>query len=187
MNKKIKTSKKGATGEPTILDVIIETPKGSRNKFKYDSTSRMFKLSKVLPEGMSFPYDFGFVPSTVGDDGDPLDVLVLMDEPTSPGCLVRCRLIGVIEGEQSEKGGKPERNDRLLAVALESQEHQDIKKLKDLEERENGEIEEFFVNYHRKTGSQFRPLSRKGPNAAERLVKKGSRRGGRRARPWRRL
>ena len=105
MSKRAKLSKKGVAGKPTILDVIIETPKGSRNKFKYDSTSRMFKLSKVLPEGMMFPYDFGFVPSSTGGDGDPLDVLVLMDEPTFPGCLLECRLIGVIEAEQVQDCG----------------------------------------------------------------------------------
>src|SRR5689334_2298163 len=120
MNKKEKSSKKSAAPiKPASIDVIIETPKGSRNKFKYDSTSRMFKLSKVLPEGMMFPYDFGFVPSTIGDDGDPLDILVLMDEPTFPGCLLECRLIGVIEAEQEENHEK-ERNDRLVAVAQQS-------------------------------------------------------------------
>jgi inorganic pyrophosphatase len=88
------------------VKVIIETPKGSRNKFKYDPALRMFKLSKVLPEGMVFPYDFGFVPSTKGDDGDPVDVLVLMDEPTFPGCLLECRLVGVLEAGQEEKKKK---------------------------------------------------------------------------------
>ncbi len=81
------------------LNVIIETAKGSRNKFKYDEKLRFYRLSKVLPRGMSFPFDFGFVPSTKGEDGDPIDVLLLMDEPVFPGCLVIPRLIGVIEGK----------------------------------------------------------------------------------------
>jgi inorganic pyrophosphatase len=68
------------------LTVIIETPKGSRNKYAYDPKERIYGLRKVLPAGMAFPYDFGFVPSTIADDGDPLDVLVLMDEPAFPGC-----------------------------------------------------------------------------------------------------
>ena len=92
----------GVSAEDSV-NVIIETPKGSRNKFKYDPDLRMFKLSKVLPEGMVFPYDFGFVPSTKGEDGDPVDVLVLADEPTFPGCLLECRLVGVLEAEQEEK------------------------------------------------------------------------------------
>ncbi|MFN8470923.1 MAG: inorganic diphosphatase [Anaerolineae bacterium] len=107
------------------LTVIIETPKGSRNKYKYDEKKRLFTLSKVLPAGASFPFGFGFVPSTRGQDGDPLDVLVLMDSPAFAGCLLECRLIGVIEAEQSEDG-KKERNDRLIAVAAQSREHKDI-------------------------------------------------------------
>src|SRR5918912_4248095 len=91
------------------LNVIIETPKGSRNKFDYDEETGLFKIGGVLPAGASFPFDFGFVPSTVGGDGDPLDVLVLMDDPAFPGCLVAARLIGVIQAEQTEKDGKTER------------------------------------------------------------------------------
>src|SRR5882762_87013 len=84
-----------------ILRVVIETPKGSRNKFAFDPDQHVFELKKVLPTGMAFPYDFGFVPSTEAEDGDPIDVLVLMDEPAFPGCVLKCRTIGVIEGEQS--------------------------------------------------------------------------------------
>src|SRR3954469_6625001 len=86
------------------LNVIIETPKGSRNKFDFDEELGLFKLGGVLPAGAVFPFDFGFVPATRGGDGDPLDVLVLMDEPAFVGCLVAARLIGVIEAEQAEGG-----------------------------------------------------------------------------------
>src|ERR1700758_381556 len=99
-----------------VLQVIIETPKGSRNKFAFDPDQRVFALRKVLPAGMIFPYDFGFLPRTQADDGDPIDVLLLMDEPAYPGVAVRSRLIGVIKGEQLD-GKKKIRNDRLLAVA----------------------------------------------------------------------
>src|SRR5438477_8746833 len=109
------------------LNVIIETPKGSRNKFNFNSQLGLFELGKVLPKGMSFPYDFGFVPSTEGDDGDPLDVLVLMDEPAFPGCKVVCRLIGVIEAVQSKKDGEWIRNDRLIALAEVSQNDKDTR------------------------------------------------------------
>ena len=74
------------TGE---LRVVIETPKGSRNKYDYDPDCDCLELATVLPEGMSFPYDFGFVPSTLGEDGDPLDILILMDAPVVPGCVIR--------------------------------------------------------------------------------------------------
>src|SRR2546423_3385818 len=110
------------------LNVIIETPKGSRNKFNYDDKLNLFKLGGVLPSGAVFPFDFGFVPSTVGGDGDPLDVLVLMDEPAFTGCLVAVRLIGVIEAEQTEKG-ETERNDRLIGVAAKARDHKGVRSL----------------------------------------------------------
>jgi inorganic pyrophosphatase len=86
--------------------VVVETPKGSRNKYAFHPDNRVFELKKVLPAGMALPYDFGFLPSTKGGDGDPLDVLVLMDEPAFPGCVLKCRVIGVIEGEQGNKKKK---------------------------------------------------------------------------------
>src|SRR6202030_2361459 len=99
-----------------LLQVIVETPKGSRNKFSFDPEQEIFALKKVLPAGMVFPYDFGFLPKTIAPDGDPIDVLLLMDEPAFPGIAVRARLIGIIEGEQMD-GKKRIRNDRLVAVA----------------------------------------------------------------------
>ena len=113
-----------------LFHVVVETPKGRGNKYAFDPDNRVFELKKVLPAGMAFPYDFGFLPSTKGGDGDPLDVLVLMDEPAFPGCVLRCRVIGVIEGEQGNKK-KRERNDRI--VALEQQNHSwaDIKQIRD--------------------------------------------------------
>jgi inorganic pyrophosphatase len=83
---------------------IIETPKGFRNKFDYEPESNLFMLGGLLPEGMMFPFDFGFIPSTVGDDGDPLDILVMMDAPAHVGCLIDVRIIGIIKAEQTEDG-----------------------------------------------------------------------------------
>src|SRR5919112_6401161 len=101
------------------LTVIIETPKGSQNKYTYEPRFAAFVLDGVLPAGAVFPFDFGFVPSTIGDDDDPLDLLVLMDAAAFSGCIVPSRLIGVIEAEQTENG-KTFRNDRLIAVATKS-------------------------------------------------------------------
>jgi hypothetical protein len=103
------------------LRVVIETPKGSRNKYDYDPDCDCMELGTVLPEGMRFPYDFGFVPSTLGDDGDPLDILILMDEPVMPGCVIKARPIGAIEAKQKAKGEDWERNDRLIGIAVHSQ------------------------------------------------------------------
>src|SRR5437870_5086747 len=95
---------------------VIEATQGTRHKLKYRAEWNAFVLDGVLPLGLSFPYDFGFLPSTLGDDGDPLDVLVLADEALPLGALAPVRIVGVIEAEQQEKGGRAERNDRLLAV-----------------------------------------------------------------------
>src|SRR5438477_11312541 len=114
-----------------ILRVVVETPKGSRNKFAFDPDQHLFQLKKVLPTGMAFPYDFGFVPSTEAEDGDPIDVLILMDEPAFPGCVLTCRPIGVIEGEQGDKKDK-KRNDRIVAVQQDAHSWASIKTMDDL-------------------------------------------------------
>ncbi|HYY59648.1 MAG TPA: inorganic diphosphatase [Pyrinomonadaceae bacterium] len=157
------------------LNVIIETPKGSRNKFNYDEEFRLFKLGGVLPAGAVFPFDFGFLPETVGGDGDPLDVLVLMEESAFAGCLVRSRLIGVIEAEQTEEDGETTRNDRLIAVAANSRSHRDLRSLEDLNANMVEEIEHFFVSYNEIKGKRFRPLGRFGPERAEKLVEEAIR------------
>jgi inorganic pyrophosphatase len=151
------------------LNVVIETPKGHRNKFKFDEGRGLFLLSGVLPAGAVFPFDFGFVPSTEGGDGDPLDVLVVMDEPAFVGCLVPSNLIGVIEAEQTQ-GGKTERNDRLIAVYANSRNHRDIVSLDQINQNLVGEIEHFFVSYNQIKGKRFNPLGRHGPDRARRLV-----------------
>src|SRR4051812_24026807 len=109
-----------------LVDAVIETPRGCRNKFKYDEEADGYRLGSVLPSGLSFPYDFGFFPKTRAQDGDPLDVLILMDESAFPGCIVTTRLIGVLEAEQTEKK-KTVRNDRLIAVAESAHDYSDLK------------------------------------------------------------
>ena len=159
--------------ESEDLNVIIETPKGSRNKFNFDEELGLFKLSGVLPAGAVFPFDFGFVPSTQGGDGDPLDVLVLMDEPAFPGCLVPARLIGVIEAEQTERDGETTRNDRLIAVAADSHTHRDISALDQISPNLVNEIEHFFISYNEIKGKEFKPQGRAGPDRARQLVEEG--------------
>jgi inorganic pyrophosphatase len=153
-----------------LLRVVIETPKGSRNKFAYDPDDQVFELKKVLPVGMTFPYDFGFVPSTKADDGDPVDVLVLMDEPAFAGCVLLCRPIGVIEGEQHDNK-KTERNDRIVAIQEDAHSWADIKTIEDLGKQFLKELEEFFVTYHELAGKKYRVLGVKGPDQARKMVK----------------
>ena len=155
-----------------LLQVIIETPAGSRNKFAYDPDQGIFTLKAVLPAGMTFPYDFGFLPQTLAPDGDAIDVLLLMDEPAFPGIAVRARLIGVIEGEQIAPKMKPVRNDRLVAVAEMSHEYGHLKKLSELPKKLLKELEQFFVNYHQLEGKDYRLLGCKGKATAMELIKK---------------
>jgi inorganic pyrophosphatase len=154
-----------------LLQVIVETPKGSRNKFSFDTEQEIFSLKKVLPAGMAFPHDFGFLPKTMADDGDPIDVLLLMDEPAFPGVLVASRLIGVIEGEQVD-GKKRTRNDRLVAIADANHMYANIRKLNDLPKQFLRELEDFFVNYHKLEGKEYKLLGCKGIPEAETLIKK---------------
>ena len=177
------SKKKTALVDPTRLDpfdsadkqllrVVIETPKGSRNKFAFNADDHVFELKKVLPAGMAFPYDFGFVPSTLADDGDPVDVLVLMDEPAFPGCVLKCRPIGVIQGEQGDKKQKV-RNDRIIAVEKDAHSWAEIKGVGDLGKQFVRELEEFFVDYHRLSNETYRILGAKGTKSARKLIKSG--------------
>jgi inorganic pyrophosphatase len=157
-----------------ILQVIVETPKGSRNKFAFDPDQKVFALRKVLPAGMTFPYDFGFLPRTIAQDGDPIDVLLFMDEPAFPGVAVRARLVGIIEGEQLD-GKKKIRNDRLLAVAEMNHFYANIHRPEDLPKDFLRELEDFFVNYHKLEGKQYKLLGCKGSDTAQRAIDKARR------------
>jgi len=156
---------------PDLVQVVIETPKGSRNKYEFDPKLRTFTLSKVLPSGMVFPHDFGFIPSTEADDGDPVDVLILMDEPAFPGCVITSRLIGVIKGEET-KDRQTERNDRLVAVAEESYSHSNVKELEQLNKTCLEEVEAFFVNSQKEHGKKFKVLGIGDSKEAFRLLRR---------------
>jgi inorganic pyrophosphatase len=157
-----------------LVQVVVETPAGSRNKFSFDVEQGVFAHKMALPAGMAFPYDFGFLPQTLAPDGDPMDVLLLMDDPVFPGCAVRGRLIGVIEGQQVE-GKKKTRNDRLVVVAEATHRYANIRKIKDLPDKWTEEVEEFFVNYHNLAGKKYQLLGTKGVSEALRLIRKGRR------------
>jgi inorganic pyrophosphatase len=151
------------------LNVVVDTPKGSRNKYKFDEQDGQWRLSKVLPQGLSFPYDFGFLPSTRGEDGDPLDVLLLMDEAAFPGCVVPALLIGVLEAEQTEDG-KTVRNDRFVAVVETPYNPAEFRSLEEVSGQRLDEIEHFFVSYNQMEGRQFKPLARRGAVHAQKLL-----------------
>jgi len=119
-----------------------------------------------------FPFDFGFIPSTLGEDGDPLDILVLMDAPAHVGCLIDVRIIGIITAEQTEDG-KTEANDRLLGVAIHSYDHEDLESIADVSTTLLDQLEAFFVSYNKQRGKKFRVTGTGGPKKALRFLKDG--------------
>ncbi|HZR29171.1 MAG TPA: inorganic diphosphatase [Terriglobales bacterium] len=172
--KKQSENRTAASSDPNqgrTLRIIVETPRACRNKYKYEQKTGRLKLSKVMPEGMVFPYEFGFIPGTLAQDGDPLDVLVLTDEPTFPGCELDCRVLGVIKAEQTQDG-KQSRNDRLIAVAVQSLIYGQVEELSDLDETVLRQIEAFFVNYQKVRNIDFKILAREGVNSAMEMVER---------------
>jgi inorganic pyrophosphatase len=148
---------------------IVENPKGSQIKYKYDPETGLFLSGISLQGGMTFPFDFGFIPSTIAEDGDPLDVILLMDQPTFPGCLVQTYVIGVLEAVQIEDG-KSIRNDRLIAVHVKSIDYADIQNWQDLPHSIREQMESFFVYENDAKGRQFKPLDWRGPKTAFKLL-----------------
>src|SRR4051812_685506 len=158
------------TDEKKVINVVIETPCGSNNKYDYDQEHDYFKLNKILPFGVTFPLDFGFIPNTKGGDGDPLDVLVITDFPTATGAVIECRIIGVLIAQQKEKGTKPERNDRIIAVAKGSHRYAQVQSLKDLDAEFLDELVNFFQFYNESNDKKWKLLDTKNGNAAIKLI-----------------
>lgn len=154
-----------------LLNVIVETPKLSRNKYTYKPEFGLFECGRTLAAGMSFMFDFGFIPSTQAQDGDPLDIIVLMDQPAFAGCLVQTRIIGVLEAEQTENG-KTVRNDRLLGVHTLSAEYGRIERWDDLSNAFLEQIEIFFISKNEFEGKKFKPFGWKDADTAEQLFEK---------------
>jgi inorganic pyrophosphatase len=153
------------------INVVIETPRGSRSKFKYDSESRIFRLHKLLPVGLTFPFHFGFVPGTRGQDGDPLDVLVLLDVEVPVGTLVAGIVLGAIKATQTGHQDKTVRNDRLIAMA--DLEHQ-LTRCQSLEEVPHDQLldmEQFFINMNRQEGKRFEVMGRASAEEALGLIR----------------
>ena len=131
-----------AQPKPGILNVLIEIPGGSKNKYEFDKDLEAFALDRVLYSSVRYPYDYGFVPNTLADDGDPLDGMVMMDEPTFPGCVIPCRPIGMLE---MIDGG--DRDEKILCVPDKDPRYAHVKSLKDVAPHRLEEIAEFFRSY----------------------------------------
>ena len=149
---------------------MVESPKGFNQKFDYDPNVQRFKLSKILPAGLVFPFDFGMIPDTKGEDGDPLDVIVISESATFPGCLIDCRLIGAFRAEQTERDGRRMRNDRFVGIPGVSQLFPDISELSQLPESILNQLESFFRNYNEQAGKQFKVTARLNASQAAQLL-----------------
>jgi inorganic pyrophosphatase len=155
--------------ESGAVRAVIETPGGCPYKLKLDESLGLFTIDRVLPRGMAFPFDFGFFPGTRAEDGDPLDVMVLLEAPAYPGCVLPVRLIGVLEAEQVEEG-ETVRNDRLLAVLDAPKSPAKVHSLEDLPPGQLDQIEHFMLSFNRWAEREYHPLGRHGPEKARELL-----------------
>jgi inorganic pyrophosphatase len=155
------------------IHVVIETPQGSRNKYDYNNDTDSFELKKVLPSGTSFPLDFGFIPNTIGEDGDPLDVIIVSDSPFFPGCIVECRVVGVLVVKQKEKKAKAVRNDRFIAVPSNSLNFSNVRDIRDINKRLLNEVVHFFEYYNEMEGKKVQLIQKGNKSLAVRLIRKG--------------
>jgi inorganic pyrophosphatase len=161
-----------ARTEDGAIHVVVESPRGSAVKLKYDGDLEAFTLSRPLVEGIVYPCDWGFVPSTCAPDGDPLDAMVVWDRSTFPGILLTCRMIGVLGVEQNSKRhpGQRERNDRIIAVPIGSPRHSEVRTVDDLSDRLKTEIEAFFLASTALEHKDLKFMGWSGIEAAERLI-----------------
>ena len=154
-----------------MVNAVIETSKHARAKLDYDPDSGYYKLHDVLPEGLLFPFNFGFIPSTLAEDGDPLDVLVITDAVLPCNCFLMVRLLGVIEAEERTKEKRePNRNDRLVAVPSGDPAAASLQSIHDLRPEFLDQIERFFKSYGEFKGKEWKTLGRSGPDRAFALV-----------------
>lgn len=152
------------------VHVVVETPRGGRAKLAFDPKLHAFTLSKPLLAGLTYPYDWGFIPSTKAADGDPLDVLVIHDASTYPGLVLTCTPIGILEVVQ-RKNGKKERNDRIFAVPDRSPFEGDLRDVRDLPKRAVEELEKFFQATDALEPKDLQFLGWRGPAQAVKAIK----------------
>ena len=159
------------------VHVVVESPRGSRSKFKYDPDLDVITLSRPLPDGFAYPHDWGFVPGTRAEDGDPLDAIIVWDGVTYPGIVVACRPIGVLEVEQNGKrSGERERNDRIAVLPVDALRWDSIDEVADLGDRFQEELAHFFAASVAFEGKELRLLGWKGRREAMALVEASQRR-----------
>jgi inorganic pyrophosphatase len=161
--------------EARTVRAIVETPSGHRSKFDYSSEAGLFELHDILPAGMAFPMAFGFVPNTLAEDGDPIDIVIMADEDLPVGCLASVRLLGVIEAVQTERDGSCHRNDRLVGRIEKSRIYADINDLDCLGRAMVEELTRFFETYNALKGKKFDVTAVSDPARACTLIEEARR------------
>jgi inorganic pyrophosphatase len=158
--------------ERDIFHVVVESPRGSTVKFKYRPDLGAMSISRPLATGLVYPYDWGFVPSTKADDGDPIDAALFWDVATFPGVVVPCRALAVIQVEQNRADGQGRaRNDRILALPIDARREAGLTTAMSLPERLRQELEHFFVAATVLEGKDPRILGWAGPEEALKLIR----------------
>jgi inorganic pyrophosphatase len=158
------------------VNVMVESPRGSSVKFKYEPKDKVMTISRPLPEGLVYPYDWGFIPSTRAADGDPIDAVIVWDCASYPGVVIPCRLIGVLKAEQTNRETKRrERNDRLFALPTEAPRQSHIKSVFDLTKRQRDELKQLFLHAVYFEDKKLELLGWEGPAEADKLVRSASR------------
>ena len=156
--------------ENFTCQAIVEAPAGSRVKVYYDPESHRFRIGKFLPLGLAFPLDFAFIPSTLGGDGDPMDLLILPEAPLPVGCIVKVRILGILEVEQRKANKRPKRNDRVIARLSESRLFSQLNHIGELGERFVEELGVFFHTYKSLRGQSHEVINVGGPERAADLL-----------------
>lgn len=159
---------------PKEINIVVEIPKGEKNKYEYQEEKGYFILDRVLYSSLFFPFNYGFIPQTLSEDGDPLDVVLLSTFSLFPGCIVKGRPIGILVMED-EKG----RDDKIIALPQEKADPRflEIKDVKDLNSHIKKEIESFFSDYKKLEKGKFVKIKGwKGKKEAEKLIKESAKR-----------
>ena len=161
--------------EGESIHVVIESPRGSACKFKYEPKHAVITLTRPLTAGLVYPHDWGFVPSTHAPDGDPVDCLVMWDGSSYPGVVLTCRSIGVLKVEQTNRESRArERNDRLVALPINAPRCESVRTVFDFDERIRKELEQFFMSAVAFEGKELKILGWAGPDEAKALLRSAS-------------
>jgi inorganic pyrophosphatase len=156
----------------SAINAIVDTPKNSRVKYAYSGQTGSFRLERLMPEGMAFPFNYGFIPLTIGKDGDPMDIIMLNEQPIGMGCLVKVRILAVIEAEQTENEKPNGRNDKLVGTVIDEETPPKFLSVQ-LDEGRINQMVFFFTAYNKISGKTFKALRTKGPKDAEKLIREG--------------